>query len=242
MAGETILVVDDDEDIREIITIYLKHEGYNVISATDGNQGLTYALSVNPDLIILDMMLPGLDGIEVCQELRKKLATPIIFLSCKSTPSDKSIGLIAGGDDYMSKPFDTIELLARVKAHLRRNRMLESLSNQNNPKNLICYPGLTIDIDSYSVNAYGEEVNLTHKEFQLLELLARNPNTVFSNEQLFKVLWTTDSFGDYRTVMVHISNIRKKIEPDPKHPIIIQTIKGVGYKFCAPSLDSTNQD
>lgn len=123
MARETILIVDDDEDIREIITMYLVNEGYCVVSARNGSEAINYALSVNPDLIILDMVLPDLDGIEICQELRKNIPTPIIFLSCKSTPNDKSIGLIAGGDDYMSKPFDTMELIARVKAHLRRNMM-----------------------------------------------------------------------------------------------------------------------
>ncbi|HBV88584.1 MAG TPA: DNA-binding response regulator [Desulfosporosinus sp.] len=232
MAGETILVVDDDDDIREIITMYLENEGFQVISAFDGTQALAYANSVNPDLIILDMMLPDLDGIEVCQELRKNQSTPIIFLSCKSTPTDKSIGLIAGGDDYMSKPFDAIELLARVKAHLRRNRILESSNSLNTKSQLICYPGLTIDLNRYSVVVNGQNVILSPKEFQLLELLAQNPNTVFSNEQLFKSLWGTDSFGDHRTVMVHISNIRKKLKQDSKNPVFIQTIKGIGYKFC----------
>lgn len=234
MAGETILIVDDDADIREIITMYLENEGYHVISAIDGSQALSYAFSVNPDLIILDMIIPGLDGIEVCQELRKKLTTPIIFLSSKSTPADKSIGLIAGGDDYMSKPFDTMELLARVKAHLRRNRMLESSGSNNGAGSQICYPGLTIDLDHYSVTANGKSVVLSPKEYQLLVLLAQNPNAVLSNEQLFQSLWGTDSFGDYRTVMVHISNIRKKIEQDPKNPLFIQTVKGVGYRFCIP--------
>ncbi|MGE4284752.1 MAG: response regulator transcription factor [Clostridia bacterium] len=234
MAGETILVVDDDNDIREIITLYLQKEGYIVISAIDGNQALAYAFSVNPDLIILDMMLPGLDGIEVCQELRKKLSTPIIFLSSRSTPNDKSIGLIAGGDDYMSKPFDSVELLARVKAHLRRNRMLERLNNINSTSSQINYPGLTIDLNSHSVVANEQNVILSPKEFQLLALLAQNPNIVFSNDHLFQSLWGTDSFGDHRTVMVHISNIRKKIEKDPKTPMFIHTIKGIGYKFCIP--------
>lgn len=230
MSGETILIVDDDTDIREIVTLYLGKEGYHIVLACDGKQALEQAFSVNPDLIILDMMLPHLDGIEVCQALRKKLTTPIIFLSSKSASSDKAIGLIAGGDDYMSKPFDTMELLARVKAHLRRNRILERPNSTNN--NAICYPGLTIDLNSYSVKANGKDVILSPKEFQLLALLAQNPNTVFSNEQLFQTLWGSESFGDFRTVMVHISNIRKAIEPDNRNPIFIKTIKGAGYKFC----------
>lgn len=231
MAGETILVVDDDMDIREIITMYLEKEGYHVISAEDGNEALAYALSTNPDLIILDMMLPGLDGIEVCQELRKKLSAPIIFLSCKSTPSDKSIGLIAGGDDYMGKPFDSLELISRVKAHLRRNRMLTKLNDTDITGGLICYPNLTIDLNTYYVTAYGKEVVLAPKEFQLLALLAQNPNIVFKSEQIFESIWGTDCIGDYRTLMVHISNIRKKIEPDPKNPVFIETVKGIGYRF-----------
>ncbi len=231
MAGENILVVDDDEDIREIISMYLEKEGYQVITAVDGNQALEYSLSLKPDLIILDMMLPGLDGIEVCQELRKTLSSPIIFLSCKSTPKDKSMGLIAGGDDYMSKPFDSMELIARVKAHLRRNRILKGSGDINNKNKLLHYPHLTIDLNSYSVVANGQDVILSPKEFQLLVLLAKNSNTIFSNEELFQSLWGKDSFGDHRTLMVHISNIRKKIEQDPKNPLFIQTIKGAGYKF-----------
>ncbi|MCC5909744.1 MAG: response regulator transcription factor [Clostridiaceae bacterium] len=232
MAGETILVVDDDEDIREIITLYLEKEGYQVILAMDGHQALESAFSCNPDLIILDMMIPGLDGIEVCQALRKKLSTPILFLSCKSTPNDKSIGLIAGGDDYMSKPFDTMELLARVKAHLRRNRILENSNYINVKNNRLCCGNLTINLDNHSVVVKGQEIVLSPKEFKLLTLLAQNPNRVFSNEELFETLWGTESFGDHRTVMVHISNIRKKIERDAKKPTLIQTVKGVGYKFC----------
>lgn len=232
MAGETILIVDDDEDIRVVITLYLEKEGYHIISASDGSQAVTSAFTANPDLIILDMMLPELDGIEVCQEIRKKLNTPIIFLSCKGEPLDKSMGLTAGGDDYMSKPFEAVELLARVKAHLRRNRMLQ---NTNNSNNILKYPGLIIDLMSYSVEVNGQLVILSPKEFQLLALLAQNPNTVFSSEDLFQSIWDAESFGDHRTVMVHISNIRRKIEKNPSNPIYIQTIKGVGYKFCGKS-------
>ncbi|MGI6450748.1 MAG: response regulator [Desulfitobacteriia bacterium] len=231
MAGERILIVDDDEDIREVLTLYLQREGYQVIAAEDGRQAVSAALAANPDLIILDMMLPGLDGIEVCQEIRKKLTSPIIFLSCKGEPLDKSMGLMAGGDDYMSKPFEAIELLARVKAHLRRSRMIQA---SNNAGSILTFPGLSIDLASYSVEANGELILLAPKEFQLLALLAQNPNTVFKSEDLFQAIWGTDCLGDYRTLMVHISNIRKKIEKNPANPVYIQTIKGVGYKFCEP--------
>jgi len=233
MAGETILIVDDSAEIREIITMYLENEGYNVITAMDGSQALDIAFSLNPDLIILDMMLPDLDGIEVCQELRKNLSTPIIFLSCKSTPNDKSFGLIAGGDDYMSKPFEAIELLARIKAQLRRTRMIQKKHQIPTTKKLLSYASLTVDLGSHSITLNEEEVVLSPKEFQLLALLAQNPNKVFGNEDLYQALWRTPSLGDYRTITVHISNIRKKIEPDPKKPMYIKTIKGVGYKFIS---------
>ncbi|MGI6551144.1 MAG: response regulator transcription factor [Syntrophomonadales bacterium] len=228
MAGETILIVDDDEDIREVITLYLEKEGYRIISASDGHQAVYSAQTANPDLIILDMMLPGLDGIEVCQEIRKTLNTPVIFLSCKGEPLDKSMGLTAGGDDYMSKPFAPVELIARVKAHLRRNRILH---NSNNSHNTLKYPGLTIDLSSHSVEVNGQPIELSPKEFRLLALLAQNPNTVFGSEDLYQEIWDAESFGDYRTVMVHISNIRKKIEDNPARPVRIQTIRGVGYLF-----------
>ncbi len=229
LAGEKILIVDDNEDIKEILTLYLENEGYEVIAAADGNKAVTTALTAKPDLIILDMMLPGLDGIEVCQEIRNELMTPIIFLSCKGDPLDKSIGLTAGGDDYMSKPFEPIELLARVKAQLRRNRMLQKTIKEQT--NTLTFKDLTIDLASLSVEVKGTPVILSPKEFQLLALLAESPNTVFSTDQLFEALWRTESHGDNRTVMVHISNIRKKIEEDPAKPLFIKTIKGAGYKF-----------
>ncbi|MGF7184002.1 DNA-binding response OmpR family regulator [Desulfitispora alkaliphila] len=233
MAGEKILIVDDDADIREILTLYLEKENYKVVSAEEGHQAVSLALLANPNLIILDIMLPGLDGVEVCQEVRKKLNTPIIFLSCKATPIEKSIGLAAGGDDYMGKPFEAVELLARVKAQLRRNRVLHSSTSSNKVLN---YPNLSIDLSSHRVIAYEQEVVLSPREFQLLVLLAQNPNKLFSSENLFQILWGSESFGDHRTVMVHISNIRKKIELDPSKPVYIHTVKGAGYKFSVSQL------
>lgn len=235
MAGETILIVDDDEDIREILTMYLENEGYKITASSNGTQALEYAYAVNPDLIILDMMMPDLDGIEVCQELRKTIISPIIFLSSRSSPNEKSLGLIAGGDDYISKPFEPVELIARVKAHLRRNRILKSsrshTSTGNRAENVIAYEGFSIDLDSHLALVNGTSILLAPKEFQLLNLLINNPNQIFSNEELFNTIWGTDSMGDIRTVMVHISNLRKKIEPDPKNPVYIQTLKGFGYRF-----------
>lgn len=175
-------------------------------------------------------MLPGLDGIEVCQEIRQESTVPIIFLSCKGEPLDKSMGLTAGGDDYMSKPFEAVELLARVKAHLRRNRMLVKASHADNT---LRFPGLTIDLTGCAVEVNGQSITLSPKEFHLLALLAQTPNTVFSSDDIFQVVWGTESFGDNRTVMVHVSNIRRKIEQDPANPAYIQTVKGFGYKFAA---------
>lgn len=231
MAGEKILIIDDDSDIREIITLYMEEEGYQVVSAENGSTGIKSAVTYLPDLIILDMMLPDLDGIEVCQEIRKELSVPILFLSCKSTANDKAIGLIAGGDDYMSKPFEAMELLARIKAHLRRSRMANTSASRNHSANLLIYDDLAIDLNSFNVFLNGEAVNLSPKEFQLLALLAKSPGKVFQFEELYQSVWGIESFGDNRTLMVHISNIRKKIEEDPKRPEFIQTIKGIGYKF-----------
>lgn len=229
MAGETILVVDDDSDIRELIKMYLETENYVVITASNGYEAVSHANQFDPDLILLDMVLPGLDGIEVCQAIRQNHITPILFLSSKTATKDKAIGLIAGGDDYISKPFDPNELLARVKAHLRRSRILVNVIHKD--EDILRYPNLIIDMKACSVTAYGKEVILSNMEFKLLALLSQNPNVVFTNEQLFQTLWHTESFGDYRTLQVHISNIRKKIEQDSKNPVYIQTIKGMGYKF-----------
>jgi len=168
----------------------------------------------------------------ICQELRKKISTPIIFLSSKSTSIDISQGLIVGGDDYMTKPFDSIELVARVKAHLRRNRILKNSNSTSIENKIISYPNLIINLTSYTVIAYNKNIILSPKEFQILVLLAKNPNVVFSNEKIFNDLWCNDSLGDYRTIIVHISNIRRKLDEHHKNPMFIQTIKGVGYKFC----------
>lgn len=231
MARETILVIDDDDDIREIVSMYLEDENYNVLTAKNGHEGLSLAFSENPDLIILDMVMPDLDGIEVCQHMRKKTSSPIIFLSSKSTTTNIYTALMVGGDDYICKPFDSLELIARVKAHLRRNRIIEKTNTQDNQNNLISYLNLTIDIAHFRVTLDRKEVILSPKEFQLLALLAQNPNIIFSSEELFQSLWGAESLGNYSTIMVHISNIRKKLEQEPKNPTFIHTIKGMGYKF-----------
>ncbi|PYI52159.1 response regulator transcription factor [Paenibacillus flagellatus] len=234
MRREKILIVDDETEIGELICLYLAKEGYQTITALDGYGAIDMVEKQKPDLIILDIQLPDLDGFEVCLELRKKTKAPIIFLSCKSDDLDKILGLGVGGDDYITKPFSPGEMVARVKAHLRRSRMLvEPSSDGQEP---LRYGELAIEPRSFTVKLRGEPVPLSAKEYQLLLLLAQHPNRVFSLDQLFTQVWESPSIGDPRTVMVHISNIRKKIEPDPAQPTYIVTVRGGGYKFNgAPS-------
>lgn len=235
LAGEKILVVDDETEISELITLYLSKTGYNVITANTGYAALELVAAYNPDLIVLDIFLPDIDGLELCQEIRKKNDTPIIFLSCKSEETDKVLGLTVGGDDYITKPFSPGELIARIKAHLRRNRVLSIKREQKSE--VLKYPGLVIDFSSHNVVAGDKTLLLSSKEFELLSLLARNPNIVFSSSQIYDYVWGVDNLGDTRTVMVHISNLRKKLEADNTIPKFIVTIKGVGYKFNSPSTD-----
>ncbi|MDT3700454.1 MAG: response regulator transcription factor [Thermincola sp.] len=233
MSGEKILVVDDDPDISEVINLYLTKNGFEVFSADDGQKAVDTACLLKPDLIILDIQMPKLDGFEVCQEIRKESNVPILFLSCKGEETDKIVGLTIGGDDYITKPFMAGELLARVKSHLRRSR---TVGTQKKPETgAITFPGISIDPASHSVLVNGQLVALPAKEFQLLATLAKRPNVIFGIEQLFQSLWGADSLGDNRTVMVHISNLRKKIETDPANPKYIHTVKGVGYKFSPPA-------
>lgn len=228
MSGEKILIVDDEPDIVELIRLYLVREGYEVISANNGQDVFEIVLHQRPDLIILDILLPGLDGIEVCRQLRKTHNTPILFLSGKSEDIDIILGLSMGGDDYITKPFSPSQLVARVKAHLRRNSILDK---QKDHPQLVKFPGLEIDLVSRIVKVTGQPISLSAKEFDLLALMAKTPNRVYKIEQLFEIVWSLDSIGDPRTLIVHISNLRKKIEPNPSEPRYIITVRGVGYKF-----------
>lgn len=226
MAGEKILVVDDDKEITELISIYLTKEGFQVISSGNGTEVSGLIDAHKPDLIILDRVLPGLDGLDICRELRKKTNIPVLFLSGKNTSIDKIVGLEIGGDDYITKPFDPAELVARVKVHLRRSRLTTAIGDQ-----ILRHPGLEIDLASCTVRVNGFVVTLSAKEFQILSLLARNPNRVFTAEQLFQMIWNDQYTGDTRTVNVHLSTLRKKIDHNPSGPSYIQTVKGLGYKF-----------
>ncbi len=225
-----VLIVDDEPEIKELINLYLTREGYEVLSAGSAATAVNATRDNNPDLIILDILLPDQNGIDTCQELRELTKAPILFVSCKDEDQDKIQGLQAGGDDYITKPFSPGELVARVNAHLRRNKLLRILQPERSP---IQFPGLRIDASCYSVTVDDAEIMLTSKEFELLELLARHPNQVFTPERLFDLIWHENSLGDYRTVVVHISNLRRKIEPDPSNPKYVLTVRGAGYKFAS---------
>lgn len=229
MSKKTILVVDDDNEINELLTMALKREGFNVVSAFHGNEALALAGEHSPDLVILDVLLPGLDGFQICSELRKTSNVPILFVSCKDEDIDKVLGLGLGGDDFISKPFSPIELIARVKAHIRRNYLLHK--NGVEADQTLRYDRLIIEPATHRVLVDNKPVALSAKEFKLLFHLAKNPNRVYKNEQLFTLLWDDVHMGDTHTVMVHIYNLRKKLEKNPAKPHYIHTIRGVGYKF-----------
>lgn len=228
MAGEKVLVVDDEIELGEIIRDYLEAEGYKVYIAIDGEEGLKYYKRVEPQLVILDIMLPIMDGMEVCRIIRSTSNIPIIMLSAKNSDTDKIISLGLGADDYMVKPFSPGELMARVKAQLRRYMYLTTPAQ---PSNIVTFNKLMIDNKAYTVFVDCTEVNLAAKEFQLLSYMAKNPNQVFTREQLFNEVWGFDEFGDVNTVTVHIRKIREKIEDNPSEPEFIKTVWGVGYKF-----------
>ena len=229
MTGEGtkhILVVEDDPTISEVVARYLEREGYEAVIAVDGEEALSRAAEINPDLVVLDLMLPKIDGYEVCRMLRAKGAVPIIMLTAKGEETDKLVGLNLGADDYMTKPFSPRELVARVKAVLRRSAMPPVDSGD-----MLRYPDLSIDPLARGVIANGRDVELTAKEFDLLLFLARYPGRVFSREQLLNDVWDYAFAGDSSTVTVHMRRLREKIERDPARPRHLLTVWGVGYKF-----------
>lgn len=229
MSNEKILVVDDEKQICTLIKSFLDQEQYQTHTAYDAASALAVCEELEPELIILDVMLPDISGVDLCLELRRKTQCPILFLSCKSEELDKIIALSAGGDDYITKPFQSGELIARVKAHLRRNRILSTPAKKARNYN---YEGLYVDLDSHQVFLDDMEISLTPKEFDILSILIENPKRVFSMDQLFEMVWKIDSLdGDSRTIMVYISNIRKKIEPEKRGVKYIINVRGVGYKF-----------
>ena len=224
-----ILIIEDEEAIADLEKDYLELSGFEVKICNTGDEGLQTALRVEFDLIVLDLMLPGLDGFEVCRKVREEKNIPIIMVSAKKEDIDKIRGLGMGADDYMTKPFSPSELVARVKAHLARYDRLVGSSNKNN--DVIEIRGIRIDKTARRVIVDGEEKAFTGKEFDLLTFLAEHPNHVYTKEELFREIWDMDSIGDIATVTVHIKKIREKIEFDSAKPQYIETIWGVGYRF-----------
>ncbi|MCD8082017.1 MAG: response regulator transcription factor [Clostridiales bacterium] len=224
-----ILIIEDEVSIAELEKDYLELSGFEVELEEDGKKGLERALTDNFDLLILDLMLPGMDGFEICRKFRETKNIPIIMISAKKEDIDKIRGLGLGADDYMTKPFSPSEMVARVKAHLAR---YERLIGSSFPENeIIEIRGLKIDKTARRVWINGEEKNFTTKEFDLLTFLAQNPNHVFTKEELFSKIWDMESIGDIATVTVHIKKIREKIEFNTAKPLYIETIWGVGYRF-----------
>lgn len=227
---QRILIVEDDEAIAQLEKDYLEVNNYEVTVESNGEVGLKRAIEGDYDLFILDLMLPKMDGFEVCQKIRELKNTPILLVSAKKDDIDKIRGLGLGADDYITKPFSPGELVARVKAHMSRFERLVG-SNGQDKKNIIEIRGLRIDTDSRIVSVNGDDVQLSSKEFELLLFLVENPNRVISKEELFQAIWGQDSFGDAKTVTVHIKKVREKIEIDSSKPQYIETIWGIGYRF-----------
>ena len=227
---QRILIVDDDENIAELISLYLTKECFETKIVYDGESALAQLSSFKPNLILLDLMLPGIDGYQVCREIRKNNNTPIIMLSAKGETFDKVLGLELGADDYMIKPFETKELVARVKAVLRRYHLPQSQTNSGDASQIVEYPDLTINLGNYSVLYYGKNIEMPPKELELLYFLASSPNQVFTREQLLDNIWGYEYIGDTRTVDVHIKRKSKKIKDHARWSI--DTVWGIGYKFA----------
>ncbi len=224
-----ILIIEDDDVIAELERDYLELSGFEVEIEANGEDGLNRALSEYFDLFLLDVMLPGMDGFEICRRIRQEKSTPILMVTARKEEIDKIRGLGLGADDYLTKPFSPSELVARVKARLAAfERIVESLKPENRK---ITVRDLKIDLDSHEVLVRGEQKTLTVKEFDLLVLLATHPNRTYSKEELFQTIWKTDAIGEISTVSVHIKKLRQKIEEDPADPKYIETVWGVGYRF-----------
>lgn len=227
---DKILIIEDDTAIAEIERDYLELDGFNVEIAADGNTGLERGLSGDFDLILLDLMLPGMDGFSICRRLRETLDAPILMVTARQEDIDKIRGLGLGADDYIEKPFSPSVLVARVKAHLARYRRLTKAEHKGSE---IQIGGIRLNEETHRVYVEGEEVELTHKEYELLLFFMLNVDVVFSREQLYERIWGWDAMGDSATVAVHINRLRKKIEKDPANPRYIVSVWGAGYRFNA---------
>jgi two-component system response regulator RegX3 len=221
-----VLVVEDEINLREPLVYLLQKEGYDVIEAEDGNTAVELFHSHNPDLLLLDLMLPGLSGNEVCRQIRSTSEVPIIMLTAKDAEIDKVVGLELGADDYVTKPYSTRELLARMKAVLRRGREVVQTES-----GLLKAGPVVMDIERHIVTVEGQQIQMPLKEFELLELLMENVNRVLTRGQIIDRVWGSNYFGDTKTLDVHVKRIRSKIEEDPSRPKLLQTVRGLGYKF-----------
>ena len=230
MSAEKILVVDDEPSIREIVSLYLKRSGYEVATAADGQAAVDALARQSFDLVVLDLMLPAIDGLEITRRLRAASQTPIIMLTARSEEIDRILGLEMGADDYVTKPFSPQELVSRVRAVLRCSQRAQQAAPDSGERPLV-YADLRIDPQTRLVEALGREITLTAREFDLLWLLARHPRQVFNRDQLLDLVWGITEYIDASTITVHVRRLREKIEADPANPRYIQTMWGVGYKF-----------
>lgn len=228
-----VLVVEDEQTILDIVSFNLEKEGFEVLTAMDGDEGMDMALHSNPDLILLDVMLPGIDGFEICKEVRKTSHTPIIMLTAREEEVDKITGLELGADDYITKPFSMKELMARVKANLRRSDFAQIAMDKKTEEeeDVARFGDLVVDNKCMEVRKNGQVLDITLREYELLKFLSAQPGEVFSREQLLKEVWGYDYYGDVRTVDVTVRRLREKIEEDPGSPAYILTKRGVGYYF-----------
>ncbi len=229
--SKLVLIVDDEKPIVDILKYNLKKEGYETIEAYDGAQAVEYALERKPDIILLDVMLPKMDGFEVCRKVREKMSTPILMLTAREEEVDKVLGLELGADDYITKPFSPRELMARVKANLRRTAPAEDAGSAKEDESEITIGRISLNLDRYEVRKDGEIIDLTLREFELLKFLALQSDKVFTREKLLEKVWDYDYYGDQRTVDVTIRRLREKIEDDPGVPNFVVTKRGVGYCF-----------
>lgn len=235
MKKETILLVDDEQEIVKLLDIYFTNEGYRLLKAYNGAEALKWLQKEDVDLIILDVMMPQMDGIAACMKIREERRMPIIMLSAKNTDMDKIYGLSIGADDYVGKPFNPLELIARVKSQLRRYHRFNKDVPPQADEGVLAFEDLVVDTVKHEVRVDGRLVKLTPREFAILELLARHQGKVLSMEQIYNSVWNEPFLDGGNTVMVHVRKIREKIEIDPKRPRYVQTVWGVGYKLDTPT-------
>jgi DNA-binding response OmpR family regulator len=223
----TVLVVDDEQAVQRLLAFPLEREGYRVVAAADGEQALALAQEHRPDLILLDVMLPGIDGLEVCRRIRAASSVPIIMLTARDDEIDKVLGLELGADDYITKPFSLAELRSRIRAVLRRAQ----LAPRPAADDVLSVDGVLLDSARRTVQAHGRDVQLTYVEFEILRTLMRSPGRVYTRQNLLEAVWESADYRDPRTIDVHVRHLREKIEPNPAEPAYIHTVRGVGYRF-----------